>query len=68
MRFGVLCARHLQGHLLVSSDNEIEFCKESKYLGVIFDTSGTDDKEIRSREIQARKCIACRKGYYGVKT
>jgi hypothetical protein len=29
-----------------------------KYLGVIFDTSGTDNKEIRSRVIQARKCIA----------
>ena len=33
-----------------------------KYLGVIFDTSGTDDKEIRSRVIQARKCIACLNG------
>ena len=27
-----------------------------------FDTSGTDDKEIRSRVIQARKCIACLNG------
>jgi len=25
------------------------------YLGVIFDTSGTDDKETRSRVIQAKK-------------
>jgi len=25
-------------------------------------TSGTDDKEIRSRVIQARKCIACLNG------
>jgi hypothetical protein len=33
-----------------------------KYLGVIFDTSGTDDKEIRSRVIQARKYIACMNG------
>jgi len=32
--------------------------KQSQDLGVIFDTSGTDDKEIRSRVIQARKCIA----------
>ena len=39
-------------------DSEIEFCQEYKYLGVIFDTSGTDDKEIRSRVIQARKCVA----------
>jgi hypothetical protein len=28
----------------------------------VFDTSGTDDKEIRSRVIQARKCIACLNG------
>ena len=27
-----------------------------------FDTSGTDDKEIRSRVIQARKCVACLNG------
>ena len=43
-------------------DSEIEFCQEYKYLGVIFDTSRTDDKEIRSRVIQARKCIACLNG------
>jgi len=36
---------------------EIEFCQEYKYLGVIFDTSGTDEKEIRSRVIEARKCV-----------
>jgi len=42
--------------------HEIEFCQECKYLGVIFDTSGTDDKEIRSRVIKARKCIACLNG------
>jgi len=45
--------------LKLDKDNEIEFCQECKYLVVIFDTSGTDDKEIRSRVIQARKCIAC---------
>ena len=42
--------------------NEIEFCQKYKYLEVIFDNSGTDDKEIRSRVIQARKCIACLNG------
>ena len=31
----------------LDKDNETEFCKEYKYLGVIFYTSGTDDKEIR---------------------
>ena len=46
----------------LNKDSEIEFCQEYKYLGVIFDTSGTDDKEIRSRVIKARKCIACLNG------
>ena len=49
-------------NLKLGKDNKIEFCQEYKYLGVIFDTSGTDDKEIRSRVIQARKCIACFNG------
>ena len=43
-------------------DSEVEFCQEYKYLGVIFDTSGTHDKEIRSRVIQARKYVACLNG------
>jgi len=49
-------------NLKLDKDNEIEFCQEYKYLGVIFYTSGTDDKEIRSRVIQARKCRACLNG------
>jgi len=49
-------------NLKLDKDSEIEFCQEYKYLGVIFNTSGTDDKEIRSRVIQARKCIACLNG------
>jgi hypothetical protein len=48
--------------LKLDKDNEIEFCQAYKYLGVIFDTSGTDDKGIRLRVIQARKCIACLNG------
>jgi hypothetical protein len=46
-------------NLKLDKDNEIEFCQEHNYLGVFFDTSGTDDKEIRFRVVQARKCIAC---------
>ena len=46
----------------LDKDSEIEFCQEYKYLGVIFDTGGTDDKEIGSRGMQARKCIACLNG------
>ena len=51
-----------QNNLKLDKKNEIEFRQEYKYLGVIFDTSGTDDKEIRSRVIQGRKCVACLNG------
>ena len=54
-----LCTGETRSNLKLDKDSEIEFCQEYKYLGVIFGTSGTDDKEIRSRVIQARKCIAC---------
>jgi len=57
-----LCIGETHSNLKLDKDSEIEFCQEYKYLGVIFDTSGTDDKEIRSRVIQARKCIACLNG------
>ena len=57
-----LCTGGTHNNLKLDKDNEIEFCQEYKYLEVIFDTSGTDDKEIRSRVIQARKCIACLNG------
>jgi len=53
------CNGETHNNLKLDKDGEIEFCQEYKYLGVIFDTSGTDDKEIRSTVIQARKCIAC---------
>jgi hypothetical protein len=56
-----LCIGGTHKNLKLDKD-EIEFCHEYKYLGVIFDTSGTDNKEIRSRVIQARKCIACLNG------
>ena len=42
-----LCTGGTHNNLKLVKDNEIEFCQEYKYLGVIFDTSGTDDKEIR---------------------
>ena len=39
-----LCIGRTENSLKLDEDNEIEFCQEYKYLGVIFDTSGTDDK------------------------
>jgi len=49
-------------NLKLDKNSQTESCQEYKYLGVIFDTSGTEDKEIRSSVIQARKCIACLNG------
>ena len=46
----------------LDNETDIQFCQEYKCLGAIFDARGTDDKEIRSRVIQARKCIACLNG------
>jgi hypothetical protein len=48
--------------LKLDKNSEIESCQEYKYLRVIFDTSRTDDIEIRSRVMQTRKCIACLNG------
>jgi hypothetical protein len=48
--------------LKLEKDGEIEFCQEYKYAGVIFDTSGTGDKEIRSGLIRERKCVECLNG------
>jgi hypothetical protein len=57
-----LCIGKTHSNLKLDKNREIESCREYKYLEVIFYTSGTDDKEIRSRVIQARKCIACLNG------
>ena len=47
-----LCIGETDSNLKLDEDSEIQFCQEYKYLGVIFDTSGTDDKEIKSRVIK----------------
>jgi len=38
-----LCVGGTHNNLKLDKDNEIEFCQEYKYLGVIFDTNGTGD-------------------------
>jgi hypothetical protein len=53
------CHEGTHNNLKLDEDNEIEFRQEYECFGVILDTSGTDDKEIRSRVIQAKKSIAC---------
>jgi len=39
-------------NLKLDKNNDIESCQGYKYLGVLFDTSGTDDKEIIPRAIK----------------
>jgi hypothetical protein len=41
-----LCIGQTHSNLKLDKDSKIESCQEYKYLGVIFDTSGIDDKEI----------------------
>ena len=59
---GSTCSGQTHSNLKLDKESEIECCQEYKYLGDIFYTSGKDDKEIRSRVIQARKFIACLNG------
>jgi hypothetical protein len=42
-----LCIGETHSNLKLYKDSEIESCQEYKYLVVVFDTSGTEDKEIR---------------------
>jgi hypothetical protein len=53
-----LCIGETHSNLKLDKESEIGSCQEYKYLEIIFYTSGTDDKEIRSRVIQVKKCIA----------
>ena len=57
-----LCIGETHSNLKLDKNSEIESCQEYKHPGVIFDTSGRDDKEIRSRIIHARKCTPCLNG------
>ena len=54
-----LCIGQTHSNLKLGKDSVTESCQEYKCLGVIFDTSGTEDKEIRSR-VKADSHIACR--------
>jgi hypothetical protein len=60
--FTGVCTGETHNNSKLGKDSETESCQEYKYLGVIFDNSGTDDKEIRSRVTQTRKCVACLNG------
>ncbi|XP_044749678.1 uncharacterized protein LOC123310275 [Coccinella septempunctata] len=57
-----LCIGDEKSVLDIGGAEGIQPCEEYKYLGVRFDTSGTDDNEIRSRVTEARKVIGCLNG------
>ena len=56
------CSAHCRSAIVPSTEHHQAMYHQAMYLyvplGVIFYTSGTDDKEMRSRVIQAKKCIA----------
>lgn len=45
-------------------NEEIEACSEYAYLGVVFDTTGKDDREIKKRITQAKRMIGCLNGVF----
>jgi hypothetical protein len=48
---------------LILNDNEIiHCCKGYKYLVVVLNQKGTDDKEIKARTVQSRKAIGTLSG------
>lgn len=50
------------GSLKLGEGREISVCRSYKYLGVPFNSTGTDEEEIQARIIQARKAIKCLNG------
>lgn len=46
-----------QTNIKLENNEEVEVCTEYSYLGVIFDSSGSDTNEIRKRITQAKKAI-----------
>lgn len=48
----------------LENNDTIASCNEYTYLGVVFDTTGKDDNEIRKRDVQARKTIGCLNGIF----
>lgn len=49
-------------NLTLDDGRQISTCKEYKYLGVMYNTEGTDEQEINIRVTQARKAIKCLNG------
>ncbi|KAH1021945.1 hypothetical protein HUJ04_011428 [Dendroctonus ponderosae] len=50
------------GNLEVGNGQEILQCQQYEYLGITFENTGTDVKEIEKRIVKARKPLGCLNG------
>lgn len=57
-----LCVGAQEGNLNLDNGHEIIQCQEYEYLGITFDNTGTDGREIEKRIINAKKIIGCLNG------
>lgn len=57
-----LCVGEEPNNLVLDNGQQIPSCQEYVYLGVTFDSTGTDVKEIEKRIVQAKKVIGCLNG------
>ncbi|XP_030767351.1 uncharacterized protein LOC115891091 [Sitophilus oryzae] len=57
-----LCIGAQEGNLNLDNGQEIKQCQEYEYLGITFDNTGTDGREIEKRIINAKKIIGCLNG------
>lgn len=56
------CIRDDQRDLNLDDNTTVEFCKEYKYLRITFEKTRTNNKELRTRIVQARKLMRCVNG------
>jgi len=56
-----LCIGQTHSNFKLDKDSEIESCQEYKYLGVVFDNSGTDDKDYKIKSNTSKKMYSMSK-------
>lgn len=57
-----LCVGEVATDIVLENQEKISSCNQYKYLGVLFDEQGTDEIEIKTRNMQARRMIATLNG------
>lgn len=59
-----LCVGTTPSNLYLGNAEEIHSCEEYKYLGVLFDSTGIDNREIEHRITQGKRAISCLNGIF----